>query len=289
MSQTVITLSTIPPRFDLIGKTLRSLVRQRHRADEIRLVIPRNYRRFGPAPDTMPSVPDRVTIMRTEDDLGPATKLLPTLAEFRGRGDTQIAFCDDDMAYPRFWLQSLIGAAHRHPGCCIARVGYQFANRPDLWSVSDPDLPEPRVGRVVKNAAYRLKRIASLALHKPAPIATSGYGDVFEGYGGVLLTPAMLPERAFDLPRGLWTVDDPLLSGFVRSTGTPLWIEGEPQWHPAPTRATNVRRLLHLMQDNRTREELDAAAIRWCQETLGVFTGVTPLERAERRRVHEAI
>ena len=73
----VITLSTIPPRFAGIGPALRSLVAQRSRPEAVELYIPRSYRRFPDWGGGLPEVPEGVRIVRVDEDLGPATKILP--------------------------------------------------------------------------------------------------------------------------------------------------------------------------------------------------------------------
>ena len=47
MNQKVIlSLSTIPPRFGMLGMSLNSLINQKRKADEIHVYIPKTYKRF---------------------------------------------------------------------------------------------------------------------------------------------------------------------------------------------------------------------------------------------------
>src|SRR4051794_32719177 len=62
----IISLSTIPPRFDRLAPTLKSLVEQSGAIDEIRLYIPKRYRRFPDYDGSVPSVPDGITIVRPD-------------------------------------------------------------------------------------------------------------------------------------------------------------------------------------------------------------------------------
>ena len=82
----IVSLSTIPPRFDKIGETLKSLLNQSVKADHIYLYIPETYRRFPDWDGQLPHVPDGITIRRTDIDLGPATKVLPAARAHRGAG-----------------------------------------------------------------------------------------------------------------------------------------------------------------------------------------------------------
>jgi len=73
----VVSLSTIPPRFDKIGEALQCILKQDRAADEIHLYIPKCYRRFPEHAFCLPAVPDGVLVKVVDDDLGPATKVLP--------------------------------------------------------------------------------------------------------------------------------------------------------------------------------------------------------------------
>lgn len=101
---TVISLTSIPPRFAVLVPVLDSLLAQG--ADAVALCLPRNYRRFGTA--TPPDLPDGVTLIRSETDHGPATKLLPVLTRWP---EARIAYCDDDCLYAPGWLDALTGVA----------------------------------------------------------------------------------------------------------------------------------------------------------------------------------
>lgn len=74
------------PRFTELGPVFQSLLAQGFPAQGIHLYRPQNYRRFPGWDGAFPRVPDGVTICRCPEDLGPATKIVPTLAEFKGQG-----------------------------------------------------------------------------------------------------------------------------------------------------------------------------------------------------------
>ncbi len=90
-------------------------------AARVVLCLPRSYRRF-PGPVIPPPLPAGVTLLWSDWDFGPATKLLPTLRAFP---DAPIAYCDDDCLYAEGWLDALCAAAR--PGEASAASG---------WSVS---------------------------------------------------------------------------------------------------------------------------------------------------------
>ena len=87
----VISLSTIPPRFASVGPCLNALLRQTARPEAVELYIPHSYRRFPQWGGGLPEVPAGVTIVRVDEDLGPATKILPAARAWRGQ-DVELFF-----------------------------------------------------------------------------------------------------------------------------------------------------------------------------------------------------
>src|SRR5262249_34545989 len=122
MSLRIISLSTIPTRFKTLAPTLKSLLDQRARVHDIRLYIPRHYRRFPDYDGSVPEVPEGITIVRTEEDLGPASKVLFAVREQRAnRG--QILFCDDDRIFSPTWAADLFAAQDARANECVALIG----------------------------------------------------------------------------------------------------------------------------------------------------------------------
>lgn len=119
----VISLSSIPPRFGTLGTVLESLVAQSAPVTEVRLNIPKTYRRFPDDSFSLPDVPDGVRIVRVEEDLGPATKVLPTLADLAGT-QTPIIFCDDDRVVHKDWAANLLNASKSHKDMCVCNAGF---------------------------------------------------------------------------------------------------------------------------------------------------------------------
>ena len=103
--QTYVSLTTVPPRFSNVGKTLESLLFQKAEIFEIRLVIPRLYLRFPDWNGDLPKVPKGVKIQRCKKDLGPACKIFSTLQNISDP-NSYILYCDDDCEYLPQWAQS---------------------------------------------------------------------------------------------------------------------------------------------------------------------------------------
>ncbi|MDU8928643.1 hypothetical protein RXV86_14725 [Alisedimentitalea sp. MJ-SS2] len=97
---TVISLTSIPPRFGGLGPVLESLLTQG--AEAVVLVLSRRYARF-PGPVSPPPLPAGVAVLWAED-IGPAGKLIPVQRAYPGDA---IAYCDDDCLYASGWLTAL--------------------------------------------------------------------------------------------------------------------------------------------------------------------------------------
>lgn len=264
----IISLTAIPPRFRFLGPVLHDLQAQKAGIAEIRLNLPRHYRRFGPLPAILPSVPDGVRICLIDEDFGPATKVLPTVRDLRGQ-NAEILFCDDDQHYDPLWAQRFLDARRKKPDACIVESGYDIAERSRHGA--GPHARLPRVVRKRRDLAYRLIRLGSLNLLKPNRIIGSGHVDILEGYRGALIRPDMLPEAAFHIPEILWTVDDPWLSGHLEANGVPIWLEAGYKWKPRDARAAKIERLYTFVHLGHGRKQADAACIAYFRKTYGIW------------------
>ncbi len=254
---TIITLASIPPRFDALGPTLQSLLAQDLPADEVRLYVPTGFRRFPNWDGTLPAVPKGVRIHVTHKDLGPATKVLPAARELRGR-NVDILFCDDDRLYDPGWHRRFKTARAARPDACLCEHGETF---PDIADEVRPPGRLPRAHRRRKGWPYRLLRAATLGLVKPHQYQSDGYVDYFAGYGGVMVRPEWLDDPAiFDIPEVLWTVDDPWLSGHLERQGVPIWLARFRSW-PTKRDSSATHALHDLVEMGHDRVEADLAAI----------------------------
>ena len=228
----VISLSSIPSRFDRLSATLDLLVRQSVPPLDVQVNIPHSYRRFPDWDGVLPEVPEGVTIFRCDEDFGPATKLLPTLQRFEGQ-DVDILFCDDDMRYPRHWASWFLRQRARQPEACIALCGEDIEDialedrtaaafpRPKLmWKITDP---EHWVHRGIEAFGKRWLGWPERFLGRRQYL-TGGYLDMFQGFGGVMVRPHFFDAGVFDIPPVLWSVDDFWLSGNAVKNGHPTWV-----------------------------------------------------------------
>lgn len=268
---TVVSLSSIPPRFSTLGPTLQSLLNQSLSAAEIRLNIPRRYRRFPDWDGCLPEVPTGVRIVRTDEDFGPASKVLPTVYDLEGQA-VDILFCDDDMLLASDWHAKFKADRILRPNAALVAVGQQIT---DIPAVARPSNRLPRAQRRSKTLAYRLWRAATLTMHKPHPFIASGYVDILCGFGGVMVRPEFFDAKVFDIPEVLWTVDDPWLSGHLERRGVPIWLNHRHRM-PRDGQSSRQEALFHLVVDGHNRGAADYAVIRHMRDRYGIWRTAVP-------------
>jgi len=95
----IISLTSIPSRFDKLGPILEGLTQQT--CHEVWLNIPRKYTRFpewdGAIPEALHNISDKVVINRDCEDFGPGTKFIGPALKLLP--DDLIIYVDDDTAY----------------------------------------------------------------------------------------------------------------------------------------------------------------------------------------------
>ena len=274
---TLITLSSIPPRFGLIGPTLEALVAQAG-VEGVELYLPHSYRRFPDWDGTLPKVPAGITIHRCETDYGPATKVLCAAQRYRGQ-NVRLLFCDDDRDYRPGWAAGLLAEADRYPDRAVALAGWDIAGLGTRNAFA-----HPRHQRRSRSwdRAYRLARLkqvlsgqgkVSLAQKPPRRIiAQSGFADVFEGYGGVVVRPEFFDDLVFDIPADAFHVDDVWLSGALARSGIGIWLAAD-QYEPKTTAADRQDALYRHRVAEKGRVELDAAAITLMRSRWNIWGG----------------
>jgi len=273
----IVTLSSIPARFEKIGLVLESLASQTA-ADHIYLYIPKEYRRFPDWDGTLPKVPQRIEIRRTPDDFGPATKVLCAAREYRGQ-DVDILFCDDDHIYAPGWAQSFLDIKRNHPGCAISQGGWQTSAYADSrdernlkpraqrrWRATDIDFQLRYLWQDIRAGSAR----RDLTAPPRRVFKRSGYVDVFEGYAGVLVQPDMFDDAFYDIPPVLWGVDDVWLSGMLTLRGIPIWLQGgilDPQQAESERHAPLAKSVI----DGANRRTANHDGVLYFRENFGIW------------------
>lgn len=267
----IVSLSSIPPRFGQLGPVLESLLAQRPRVDAVQLHVPRRYRRFPDYDGTPPSVPDGVTLVRPDEDLGPASKVLFAARALRGT-DTQILFCDDDKLFSPDWGARLFDEQAARPDMCVALAGKHL---PKDIARTNPRTPRAVLGGGF-DPAYEAGKLLWRAGLKPGPRPTrravreAGFADILQGLGGVVVRPDFFDDEAFDIPDILWAVDDVWLSGMLERRGIPIWLPAGLR-RPAPLPGGDGNSLYEAVIDGVKRDDANRRCIEHLRERYGIW------------------
>lgn len=124
----IVTLSTIPCRFELINIVIENLSQQTLKPDKIILYIPKRYIRFNTdyvIPESLLKCKDKIPyfeIKMIDNDYGPATKLLPALLDYTCDDDIIISV-DDDVLLENHAFEELINLNKRFPNSVLGFMG----------------------------------------------------------------------------------------------------------------------------------------------------------------------
>ena len=150
----IISLTTIPSRLPYLHLTIKSLLDQRVGFDRILLWVHRDLE--DALPPKLARLQGERFAVRYSETTEPHRKLVETL---KLHPERIIVVCDDDMMYPRDWLQRLMECWRRTPGDIVAhtsddgirdlrrlrRCGHPRLSRcrPDWTSRHDAAQPDP--------------------------------------------------------------------------------------------------------------------------------------------------
>ena len=270
---TVVTLTSIPPRFAHLPARFRAIARQTMRPARVQLTLPRQYRRFPGERPTLPPLPDWVEVFECDHDFGPATKLLPAVRRWAGT-PTDLLVCDDDRRQDRNWIARLTAARAARPDAIVCERGWSVDDRFALRR-SAPVQPRARpAAQGGRTVGYRLARALSLGLLHPDRklFAKAGHVDVFEGFLGAIIPVEAVPERAFDIPEVLWTVDDVWISGMAATRGTMVWVHDTPRPVHSDGPVDRIHALRHHTERGIGRDDADRLAVEWFRDRYGIWT-----------------
>ena len=269
----ILTMTSIPPRTAFLEKKIDSIKRQTIQPDAFEIYIPKSYRRFPDQQFRVKNLPSWVDVITTDEDLGPATKILPAYKKWAGK-DVDLLVCDDDRIHDAHWIERLRAQRVKHPHDIICERGWNIQER---YSIGMTPTKQPRArlspsgGRT---ASYRLMRLLSLGLHHPSRsiYEAAGYVDVFEGFLGALIPTTAFHERVFDIPDVVWMVDDVWLSAMAAAQGTGIWAHAEPRPVFGNSRRDKVHALTDYTEDNVGRNDAELICIELVREQFGVWT-----------------
>lgn len=265
----------------MMQQTLKALLSQSVKIDTIRVNIPKAYRRFPSDSFSMPEVPEGVTIAVEEVDMGPSTKVLPTLRDLQGTEET-IIYCDDDRLPEPHWAAALLDASQRFPGQCVTLSGWDV-DRLNVFPNREPDdQGRAQHAKSEKDWKYRVKRIhdqmkpligqkrSGVKPSRTRTFLVEGKVDIMEGAGGVLLKPDALASDVFEVPAEMWTVDDIWLSGMAAKAKTSIQAINGPI--PPEIPGSEEDALIFATIDGKNRAEANLQCVRYLQAQHGIWT-----------------
>ena len=279
MNQKVIlSLSTIPPRFGMLGISLNSLINQKRKADEIHVYIPKTYKRFPEHNFCIPEVPEGVSVKIIDHDYGPATKALPCAKAYRGT-NTRIIYGDDDRFADTSWLDNMLKCSDERPEDVIVSSGMTLQNY-GLMLKNQNFFPRAKRAKVKYDFEYLARRLVqkffetttSKSRIKPARCnySSSGYVDIALGVGGVSVRADFFDESFFEIPEILWPDDDIWLSGNYLRQGRGIWASNKIRF-PVDSGASNTNGLAFSVINGKDRNKTALDGILYMQELYDIW------------------
>ena len=279
MNQKVIlSLSTIPPRFGMLGMSLNSLINQKRKADEIHVYIPKTYKRFPEHNFCIPDVPEGVSVKIIDHDYGPATKALPCAKAYRGT-NTRIIYGDDDRFADTLWLDNMLKCSDERPEDVIVSSGMTLQNY-GLMLKNQNFFPRAKRAKVKYDFEYLARRLVqkffetttSKSRIKPARCnySSSGYVDIALGVGGVSVRADFFDESFFEIPEILWPDDDIWLSGNYLRQGRGIWASNKIRF-PVDSGASNTSGLAFSIINGKDRNKTALDGILYMQELYDIW------------------
>lgn len=262
----IISLTAIPPRFHGLNALYKSLAAQTHPVDRIEINIPRTYRnpKFGGYSTAL--IPDAFDIYFVDQDLGPATKIIPTIQRYWGQ-EVLIIYLDDDRVYRTDLVETLVLLAKKHPTSAVAAHTVSVKRQ----------LIEAYWRR--RPALYRFLRLITLNVWNPKRAVDNDSFRIAEGFGGVLVRPEFFDPRILDYPSHLRSVDDVWISGMLTLTqhsivsvsslkpsSQPIIVDGKD--------TGSCDALLRSRDNDLDRYQANEKCIRYLQERYGLWDGL---------------
>ena len=274
----ILSLSTIPPRFGMLGVSLNSLINQKRKADEIHVYIPKTYKRFPEHNFCIPDVPEGVSVKIIDYDYGPATKALPCAKAYRGT-NTRIIYGDDDRFADTSWLDNMLKCSDERPEDVIVSSGMTLQNY-GLMLKNQSVLPRAKRAKVKYDFEYLARRlgqkffetITNKSRIKPARCnySSSGYVDIALGVGGVSVRADFFDDSCFKVPEILWPDDDIWLSGNYLRQGRGIWASNKIRF-PVDSGASNTNGLAFSIINGKDRNKTALDGILYMQELYDIW------------------
>ena len=244
----IASLTTLPDRIANLRPTLDCLLNQTLPLDEIVVAVPQfsiRQQKHYVIPEFVQQL-DRVTILRSEIDWGPATKFIPVIQReiSSGRQNTSLFVVDDDRTYPRDLAETYLHFSRQLPNAALCIRGAQMPRSYD-W----------RVARMTRGDRIR----------EPQRVA------VITGCGSYLVQPHFFDPSLWDYsaaPPAAFYMDDIWISGMLDRHGVQKFVVPSSGWMK---HVPQQRRTMTLHDVPAGRQAANNEVIAHFRETWNVF------------------
>jgi hypothetical protein len=197
----IVTLTTVPPRFPYLPRTLGSIRAQSRMPDRIMINVPRQYMRFGQVPleQLAAEAGSDIEINLVPQDFGPATKLIGTTFRDDLEPNDLLISIDDDRHYDRNLVARHVEANLKDEETVKTEAG---------WEIEQ-----------LSPFGYR-KKLSPRGVE----FVREGYIDCLGGCCGVSFFKRHLDAQVRDVPRQSTFVDDIFFSAYFARKGVPIRI-----------------------------------------------------------------
>lgn len=192
----VISLTTSPKRIEFLEPLFQNLMNQTVKPDIIVLNLPHIFKRTQTIFKELPSFITSNSLIQINrcEDIGPATKIIPTAKLFEDP-DTILISIDDDIKYRNNFIETLLKYEKLAPNAVITGESYMRIDNSKNNSLS--------------------------------------YGELVEGYSSVLYKKKYLDnfniETLLNYPKECYFADDFILSNYLKKQGIDIVITNEPE------------------------------------------------------------
>ena len=207
----MISLSVLPSRFKGILPTINSLTDQSVLPEKIIINLPRYFKRDKTNYEIPQYIHEHplIELNWIEEDMGPATKLLPTISRYEKQPERLIIVVDDDQIYPRDLVSNYVENEKLLPDVAMTLSGWTV---PRSFDHADK---KQQYGGIVR--FYRTDN----SVNKPEQV------DCLQGAASFAVKPKFFNKNVYDFanaPGEAFFVDDIWISGNLALTKTPVYV-----------------------------------------------------------------
>lgn len=131
----VASYTTVPGRYNILEKSIDSLINQEGRPDIVYLCLPKVFGRTGEKYPPLPSsIISKVTVVEPEEDYGPICKIYGGLLSEKDP-DTIILTVDDDTIFDNMFMTKIREKCKQHPNKAICATGALVGNGLNFISI----------------------------------------------------------------------------------------------------------------------------------------------------------